>query len=388
MSRTPHIVCDPNPFCYGSISALRAIAAELPDANLTVLASGSVLDQVGTPLFERVIPCDVKDPEDWASIAPHLGPTDLYLAVSNNTNVPAALELGVPLMFVDILFWMKRGVTPAMRHAQRYAIERFPGVHEALMRVGAPTAGASLVGPLVVPEAPTASREPGLQLLVNLGGASSPDLEPGENTDYPWLMVQLTARVVRALGLDPKRVLVAMGSEAVRSVRRKGEPPLPIETLDQGAYLAALASAERFLTSPGLNAPFEAFRFGVPTSFLPPQNLTQVCQLVHFQRAVLAPQGSNLPELLPEIPIDPRPLETHGTAQVLKALRAIEGRPDLQHRIEQQVIDQLQRGPEQQQQQLARQRRFLDRLGEPGGSAVASLVRQCLAEPAFTRSAR
>ena len=32
MTRLPHIVCDPNPFCYGSISALRAIAAELPGA--------------------------------------------------------------------------------------------------------------------------------------------------------------------------------------------------------------------------------------------------------------------------------------------------------------------------------------------------------------------
>jgi hypothetical protein len=387
MTPQPHIVCDPNPFCYGSISALRAIAAELPEARLTVLASGPVQDQVDTPLFQRVIPCDVKDPLEWARVVPQFGPTDLYLAVSNNTNVPAVLELGLPLLFVDILFWMKRGVTPAMRRARGYAIERFPGVDEALARVGSPAAGASLVGPLVAPERPRQLRESSLQLLVNLGGASSPDLEPGRNTDYPWLMVQLAGRVVRRLGLEPSRVLVAMGSEAVASVLCKGEPPIPICTLDQDAYLAALASAERFLTAPGLNAPFEAFRFGVPTSFLPPQNLTQVCQLVHFQRADLAPPGSNLSELLPELPIDPRPLETQGTAQVLEALRALQARPDLQRHIERQVIAQLARSPEDNRQQTQRQRDFLAGLGEPGGPAVAELARRCLWDDWATRVA-
>jgi len=377
---THRIVCDPNPFCYGSVSALRAIAAELSGVELAVLAAGPVLDQVDTPLFHQVIPCDVKDPGDWARVRPSLRGADLYLAVSNNTNIPVVVDLGLPLVFVDILFWMKRGMTPAMLHARRYAIERFPGVDEALERVGRPAAGPTLVGPLVAPQAPPAHRAGGPKLLVNLGGASSPDISPGENTDYPRLMVQLTARVARRLGLESADVLVAMGSEAVASVVQRGEPPVPVATLDQDAYLAALAGAERFLTAPGLNAPVEAFRFGVPTSFLPPQNLTQVCQLVHFQRAGLAPSGLNLTELLPEIPIDPRPLETQGTSQVLQSLRVLQQRPDLLDAVDERVLRQLSRDAARDGIQVQRQHTFLASLGEPGGKEVAALIRDCLEE--------
>lgn len=375
-----HIVCDPNPFCYGSISALRALARHLPEARLTVLATGPVREQCDAATFDRVLPCEVKDADSVRRHAPELAGADLFLAISNNTNIGLAVELGLPVVFVDILFWMKRRLTPAMRQAQAYIIENFPGVSEVLERYGGEMLRPLVVGPLIAPPTARERRVAGAQLLVNYGGAHSPDIVPGKNTCYPSSMTRLLRELLPEAGWPAGDVTVAAGARAVARIREEGAAEgLRVETLPQERYLDLLASSRHFLTAPGLNAPFESFALGIPTSFLPPQNLTQVCQLSVYQAHGLAPRGLNLTELYPDRPLEPQAPEAEGTARVLELVARFDADPGARRQVRERIVAQLRREPSQLQGQVAAQQDFLRRLGPPGGEAAAGEIRRVLA---------
>jgi hypothetical protein len=380
MGRPLQIVCDPNPFCYGSISALRALARHLPEASFTVLATGPVREQCDPATFARVLPCDVKDPASVRQHASVLAAADLYLAVSNNTNIGLVRELKLPLVFVDILFWMKRRVTPAMRHASSYIIENFPGVEEALERYGREMVPPKVVGPLIAPPLLQEQRCATSHLLVNYGGAHSPDIVPGRNTCYPSSMTRLLREALPAAGLGIESVTIATGARAVARIREEGaDGGLRVETLPQERYLELLASSSQFLTAPGLNAPFESFALGIPTSFLPPQNLTQVCQLAVYQAHGLAPLGLNLTELYPDHPIDPQAEEVEGTARLLELVARFDADSYARAIVRELVVAQLRRSPSEMERQVAAQKAFLQRLGPPGAVSAAEEIRRVLA---------
>lgn len=408
MKRAHRIVCDPNPYCYGSISALRSLVRRLGPAEVAVLAAPPVDEQVGDGLFQRVIPCDVKDPAAVRAHAETIARADLYLAVANNTNVPLVLELGVPLVFVDILFWMKRAVTPAMRSARAYVIEQFPGVDEKLRELALGfTAPPVLVGPLiepvVLPDAPAQAgrdvRAP--RVLVNLGGGQSPDLLPGDNTPYAALATRLVLRAVDRVGRVGRvgrlgrlgqqsplgglgrdvELLVAGGRRAVADVNRALGEAVRAVTLPQPEFLAMLRQADDFVTAPGLNAVFEGFAAGVPTTFLPPQNLTQIHQLEVYQRAGLAPAGLNLTEVYPDLPIPASLSESEGTSRVRRLLTRLAQDPEAQETLAIRIAVQLARDPLWRGEQVAAQERWLHTLGFQGGGgagAAAQVIQNVL----------
>jgi len=120
-----NVLFDPNPFCFGSTSTMRAILDALPDASARVLATGPVHDLCGDLSVEAL---DTRDAAALKARPDLLQWADAYVAVSNNTSVETVCDTGLPLVFVDILFWMKRQRTSAMRRSAAYVIENYPGV--------------------------------------------------------------------------------------------------------------------------------------------------------------------------------------------------------------------------------------------------------------------
>ncbi|MCB9779940.1 MAG: hypothetical protein H6742_15355 [Alphaproteobacteria bacterium] len=344
---------------------MRAVLAQLPEVEPVVIGMGPTLDLCRDL---EVRPTDVKDPACLDQHRDLLDKSDLYLAFSNNCNVDRVVEFGLPLAFVDIHFATKRRETAAMRHAAAYIIENHPGVQASLDR-RAPR-NPVLVGPMVAQDRPTGA--PKRALLVNLGGACSPDLEPGRNTLYPARASETVDRVVGRLGLEA--VTVAMGTRAASTV-----PPLSHalpRTLPPTAYRAALAASEVLLTAPGLNGPLEAFFLGIPVVFLPPQNLTQVFHLSTYAAADLAPAAQALLELVPGRGFRPGATEAEGTAAVLEALDGLGSHG--WRAVEELVYQQLCWPGETLQALAARQQAWARSLGEHGPAAAAEAIRGVL----------
>ncbi len=356
------LFCDANPFCYGSTATLLAILAHLPQADVSVLADGPTLD-----LCEHlhVLQCDVKNPGSVEQHAQRIAQADVFVAVGNNTNVDLALRLGVPLVFVDTLYWMKRHATAAMLGARTYVIENYPGVEEKLeeMRPERPMR----VGPILDVTGPRTERPAGV--MASLGGAASPDLIPGRNTHYPDKMTAMLGRLARRL--DIVDLPVAMGRSARASVSHAHGVAHPV-TLRHDDYVRALRQTGVLVTSPGLNGPLEAFLMGVPVVFLPPQNLTQVHHLAVYEAAGLTAPGRNLPALLPELRFDALAPERLGTRAVVEALGRLSARA--WSRIEDLLAAEIQAVTTAPCKQTQVQTTWVRTLGAPGARTAAEAI--------------
>jgi hypothetical protein len=359
-----NVLFDPNPYCFGSTSTMRAIRAALPPgASVRVLAIGPVHDLCRDL---DAIDHDVRDPAALKARADLLDWADVYVAISNNTNVEVVHRAAVPLVFIDILYWMKRRETPAMRWADAYLIEGYPGVDERLAAL--PVPGARRVGPIL--HRVDRSAHPAIPALVNIGGAASPDLLPGVNTTYPRQIMGLM-ELLRARRSWPT-LEVAMGSAAAASAGPVGSTH-PV-TLPQDEYLRRLGQAQVLLTAPGLNAPLEAFLAGVSVAWLPPQNLTQVFHLRAYVEAGLAPANLTLEALVPGFSADPRRPEAEGTKVVLDALASLgdRGWQDVFERVEAELDAAVQPSGAR----VERARAWLDALGQDGAMAAAQVIAQ------------
>ncbi len=359
-----NVLFDPNPYCFGSTSTMLAIRAALPaEVSVRVLATGTVLDLCGD--LERV-DHNVHDPSVLDARPELLNWADVYVAISNNTNVEVVRRAGIPLVFVDILYWMKRRETPAMHTADAYIIENYPGVSEKLAIL--PVSHALRVGPILQPV--ERAIKPSIPALVNIGGAASPDLRPGVNTTYPARIMELV-ETIRAQRAWPS-LEVAMGSAAAASVRSPGATRAV--TLTPDAYLSRLGRSEVLLTAPGLNAPMEAFNTGVPVAYLPPQNLTQVFHLRAYVEAGLAPSKLQLEELVPGFSADLTKPEAEGTRSVLAALASLNDRA--WHRVREHVEADLDHALLHPLKRAHRARAWLDSLGGNGAEQTARVIQE------------
>lgn len=325
MGRRLRLLCEANPMAYGSSSALLSILDHL-DADVTALVRDVTGEMLGRdPAIGRAVTVDVKDPAAVASALEGLT-ADAVLVVSNLANVAAYHARGIPVFFVDILYWysaQKRH--PVWDLAERTYAQAFPGVAERL-REERHARPPTVVGPLIRP-VPSVAREH-VGTLVNLGGVRSRFIDANDASPFLALICSVLGAVQPQLPQGP--LTVAAGEDAARHARSWGLPAVDARSLAQREYLERLGEAALVLTAPGLNAVFEALEAERPMVFLPPQNATQVLQLARYEDAGLVPRGLNLTELVPALDRVERVADEGAyTRAVLEALGTVTRSPSL-----------------------------------------------------------
>lgn len=368
MMRPPtlSLVCDTNPMCYGSSTALLCILDPLReelggDVHVTAMVHGVTREVLSEDRsVDAALEVDVKSPSDVERALSNRA-IDAALVVSNQSSIEVYRRLGIPLFFVDILYWFGLAKTgPVWRMAEQTFAQNFPGVQERARQADPPP---TVVGPLLRDLPPAAARRRGT--LVALGGGRSRWVLPGVNSHYA---TSVADWVVRLSSL-PEPITLAAGREALASIPR--EHPIrrraDLVTLPHLDYLARLASSELLLTAPGLNAVFEGLYSATPTATLPPQNASQVAQLQRYEQAGIFPSGLNLPALDAELPESwAAESEAVQTQLVLESLRRI-ARPARRDLIVDTLARQIATLPTREH--LVRE--FCRSLGPPGGHEVA-----------------
>lgn len=363
MTARMRLLCDANPMAYGSSSALLSILEHI-DAEVTALVRDVSSELLGAdPSVTRTLPVDVKDPGavERAVAREHF---DAVLVISNLSNIEVYWRRGIPIFFVDILYWYgARKEHPVWSLAEGTYAQAFPGVRERIAQLP-PGPKPIVEGPLIRTMPPRAQTPMGT--LVNLGGVRSRFIDPEREP----MFLECIARLLREVAsiLPPGPILVAAGKDACAVLAPKLPPRARAMSLPQPEYLRALAGSALLLSAPGLNAVFEALCAGVPLAFLPPQNATQVLQLAHYEAAGLVSPGLNLTTSAPLLPLPPQ-IDDEGayTERVLDALRAVVRSHALMDAMARHVTMQI---CEIGSRTEAR-RSFLSSLGPPGGGAIA-----------------
>ncbi len=367
------LLCDTNPMCYGSSSALLAILSHLK-VNCTILVNELTNEIIGTdPCNYSRIFVKLKDPSDIEKKV-NFRDFDAVLVISNRSNLDLYLDHKLPLFFVDILYWYKTKKNNWVRDkAIKCFIEDFPGVDERLNKEHIGKTKPLKIGPLIRTEINNSiKKKSSSSILVNIGGAKSRWVSPGVNSNYLRLVIEILLSIRN--DLSGSKILVAGGKNAISTVEKESLPHnFSLSTFPQIEFLKILRDCHIFISSPGLNAIFEGLNYNKPIILLPPQNASQVLQLDIFEKYGLVQKGLNFPDLvngfnIPTHYLDERDL----TYKVLKGLYVIEKDYSIKLKIKNNILHQL--SNIKTSQYLNSQRNFKKKFWPPGAKTIADYI--------------
>lgn len=369
MSEPLRLLCDANPMAYGSSSALLAILDHTPGVHCALVGSLTAEILGRDPAVHEVLTTDVKDARAVAAVL-DARPFDAVLVVANRNNLSLYQERGLPVFFVDVLFWYgadKRH--PVWDFAVEAFVQEFPGVRERLSAMALrrpPTVVGAIIRP--PPARPRSGRT-----LVNLGGVRSLFISGEASRGYLALVADLLDAV--ADDLPPGPVTIACGMDAAGYLRGRLPDRFEAAALPSAGYLDAVGGAELLVTAPGINAVFEGLAASRPLVFLPPQNVSQVFQLAHYEDAGMVERGSNLREIVPAVRFAESVTDEGAyTAQVVEVLRGIQQDQELKRTVAAHLAGQIARAGDPEPTRA--RRRFWERFGGHGASEIGDSIRR------------
>ncbi len=359
------ILCDAISFGYGPVGKLLAISPFLPDSwSLTLLASNSSYALAKKSNFNNIILCDTESVIDLHNRRSLFLESDLFVNIMNPISVKFAKQIGTPIATIDSLFWMWHELTDELLGSQIYYIQNFFGIQSQLQKYK--PQNEIIVGPIVDPRFITTCRTN--QLLIALGGLRSKLIIPGENTNYPHIIGEILSVSLSSHTFD--KVVVVGDAEAMLSSRYHWKiPRATYLTLSHEDFLLELSKSSLLLTSPGLTTIYEAFSYGIPTIFLPPQNFSQFLILNFLKDAGVAPYCIRWEDFYPELEIYLGLPEAEGVQRILLCIASFQN----DKRSQQKAIDYLSTIFQKDNWQvMARQQSgFVEKMGSNGSLAIA-----------------
>jgi hypothetical protein len=277
------------PFGYGPSAKLIMLARGMRDDwRLVFVGQGTALELASrsSDVFDDVVPACATDASASSLASDAWG----VLSVMDREAGTLALRAAKPLFVVDSLLWMRRRVPEALKRAELYWAQDFPGSSP-----GEYEPRPIMVGPLVTrPDPGRIGRREGL--VVNLGGSAAPD---GRRRLFETYASFVVGAIVDA-GLPSRfrRVTVLGGAGVIASLEdRVRDPRVSHVSVSHAEASDRMLRAEAVLTAPGLTTTLQCFCDRTPTFFLPPQNYSQWCILRRLKAHRVADDALHWEEL-------------------------------------------------------------------------------------------
>jgi hypothetical protein len=328
------LLCDTNQMAFGSSSALLAILNHLPSIN-TAFTYGVTSEILSTSkLIHNFLKTNNKDNE---KVKKNLDLTqyDAVLVISNLTNVNWYLDSNIPVFYIDLHSWWHPNTSHRIKNeAAIYFTESFFEEN--------PSIGKNIIktGPIITLKKVEKPKKK--QVLINLGGGTNKWIEPGINSNYAIIILDIISRIQSEF--DGYKIIIAAGKAAMKQIKEQNLfDNFIASTFSQEEYLNILTESEILISSPGLNAIFEGIYYGNKVIMLPPQNASQIIQLKYYEKFGLIKKGLNLdtfftfPRFKEIKNIDEKEL----TIMVLNALKILELATELKNKMASHIIKQL-----------------------------------------------
>lgn len=274
------ILCESNPMCYGSSTVLLSIIEQLYLE--TVCLAFGVAKEVLKNGKSEIIEVNNKSSKDVEAAIKEIN-FDCVLVVSNTSNLALYKALKKKIYFVHIHFFYPNANTELLSLVDVLFVQKFWNLQQSN--------SAIQVGPLIKKTKQGSQKKD--TILINLGGGESTFIKPGVNSDYGRQMLNLVLKLKPRF--ENKDFVICGGTKIIETIKTIAfENNIKAITLSNDDYLKLLDRAEILISSPGLNAIFEAMYRNIPIVFLPPQNVSQIYQLKEYENAKLAIRGLNL----------------------------------------------------------------------------------------------
>ena len=287
--------------CYGSSAVLLSIIEQL--STETICLAFGIAKEILEKGKSEIIEVNNKFCKDVETAIKDID-FDSVLVVSNNSNLALYKSMNKKIFFVHIHFFYPNVNTDILKLVDVLFVQKFWNLKQSYSAV--------LVGPLIKPPKYVNNKKG--EIIVNLGGGESRFIQPGVNSDYGQQMLNLIIQIRQHY--ENKEFIICGGTKIIETIKKDAAANhIKALTLSNNDYLKLLDEAEVLISSPGLNAIFEAMYRNIPISFLPPQNVSQVYQLNEYEKAGIAVKGLNI-----NIP-DSSMTEKEQTVEFLKVIK-------------------------------------------------------------------
>lgn len=355
-------------FAFGPAGKLVTVAEELSARGhtLTFAGSGTALQLAErADCWDEVFACPTDGPEFEELVSTRMAGTDLLLSCVDRPSVELARKHGLPVAWLDPLtWWWGDEAPPWLPDLELCVVQRSIGADDAAGPYQELPANHVLVGPIVRAGPERRGSAGSGPLLVNFGGGEAANwYQPGRDTNYPYVIIDLLLTQIDLTGFS--QIVVASGERIAAEARRRWpDAPVTFECLGHRDFVERLSSARTFLTVPGLEAPLEGWAAGVPTLFLPPSNSSQYVQLDEFRRRGVGDLSVHLRDFLPPLDLRSAPLRERSD-RFIGQLRDFERTPMIRTEVAARLNDLLTH-PEAWMPAVQRGHAYLDELGRDG----------------------
>jgi len=315
-----NILCDAVPFCFGPISKMISVANHLNSkkANISLLASTTSKELGEKSGLFNIINCNSESKEDLEKENAAFKKADVFVTVMNPVSAEFAQKQGIPVIYIDSLYWMWKDIPENLYYVDKYFIQNFEGVQENIRRIGKPE-NAQIVGP-IIDDSIEVQEQKEDYLIVNFGGMESSLIQIGKNSNYPFVIGELVQKAVserkeNAFFCGYNKILKKMGEKSTRiSFGGKGHKE----------FLKMLNNSKLLLTTPGLTTAFEAFHYKTPTAFMLPENYSQFLNLRAFRKNEIADLSVHWDDFYKNAGILENEDEKKGVEKVLECIKNFE----------------------------------------------------------------
>jgi len=373
-----NILCDAVPFCFGPISKLLTVSEKLTDfAELTLLTSATSKELGKNGPYTQVIDCNTEDVKELEKNRSIFESADLFVSVMNPVSTKFAKCCGTPVAQIDSLFWMWDNISPETVQSELYFIQNFDGVKEQMEKFKDKLRNPILVGPIVMEKPVTKNKKN--QLVVNFGGIESALIKIGKNSNYPFTVSRILFDILESQN-DFDSVLFVGLDKIMKQLEKNSKlKNARFAFLEHKEFLKELAESRLLLTSPGLTTSFEAFSFGIPTVFLPPQNYSQYWNIEKFKKHSLVCQDTGWADLIPELGIGENEPEEEGVKKVLEAIRKFDKEKKIQQKVKKRISKSLSITQNEIRELRKKQCQYFESLGGNGTDKVVEGIKKFLA---------
>lgn len=186
-------------------------------------------------------------------------------------------------VWVDCLMWLRRGLPKQVLAYDLFLAESFFELQENIL----PQSSALRVVPPLYDSPNVSARQVADQkghILVSFGGVETPFTKAVHRYLFPERILRALIETACQLN-DSRKIICCMPSHICKRLSTLQDLRLVHFTSpSRDRFLKLLSDASLYIVQPGLYGPCEAFKYRVPTLFMPPFSYTQLCQAKAYDR--------------------------------------------------------------------------------------------------------
>ncbi|WP_047685336.1 hypothetical protein [Xenorhabdus sp. NBAII XenSa04] len=285
--KTPYIIFDAEPFCFGPISTTLNVVEKLKRRNklipdiqfilLGTLTSSQLGEKSG--LFDAIYECDTTSVTALSSYSELISGASLYIINTNINSIDFISKFNIPIIYIDTLFWMWNNLHVDLHKTEKTFIQDFHGIEHNIERFHDKLGNYQVIPPILHSSLQQCMVDdhPPEGILITLGGIDTVYADT-TNFYYHFLEELLSIPCMQ----NETNITIAGGGKTITNLAEmfaKTHPHIHIGCFARHDFLQKLHRARKILANPGLTTFYECISLNKDVFFLPPQNYSQQLQL-------------------------------------------------------------------------------------------------------------